>query len=151
MIGDDASDLSRVPTPQPAKESDGRPVEAKEDAEKDAEAERGKAAPEDLDELPLEVRQKLAKLETLTSRYQGMLETRNLFPLYMIIVLNASRFTAQLPHSPRSCCGHRAFRSHSSRTHSTHLDFRPKCFIGVSHAKKFAKRHGDGRAEARKR
>lgn len=99
VIGDDASDISgisRVATPKPVKEGeDGAPLdEKKEDAEQDTSAQptdspdkqngasttgkgKDRAPPAD-DELPLDVRRRLAKLDTLTTKYQGMLTTKPL-------------------------------------------------------------------------
>ena len=93
VIGDDASDISRAATPlpttpQPVNESsDGPMLEVAGEQEQDKDAEpktetedaspskdKGKekeAAAED--ELPEDVRKKLARLESLTARYQGML------------------------------------------------------------------------------
>lgn len=90
VIGDDASDISRVATPLPMKEGKDVPVlemkvEEKEGGDVKGETldtpaevgEKGKAKEGDdastEPELPEDVRKRLAKLESLTSKYQGML------------------------------------------------------------------------------
>ncbi|KAK5107202.1 hypothetical protein LTR62_001648 [Meristemomyces frigidus] len=78
VIGDDASDISRVPTPRPIEEgtTEGLVVEdGKRDSTKDAPlaTAKGKGKMQEIDELPEEVRKKLAKLEQLTGRYQELL------------------------------------------------------------------------------
>lgn len=94
VIGDDASDISRattpLPTPQPVKESSEGPiVEEKENLDQNkAEIEAEDASPAKdkgkemetatEEELPEEVRKKLARLEALTTRYQGMLSRLSL-------------------------------------------------------------------------
>ncbi|KAK3679328.1 Golgin imh1 [Recurvomyces mirabilis] len=74
VIGDDASDISRVATPMPTKESADGPQD--EEGKKDVSAstnQKGKEKAVEEDELPDDVRKKLAKLETLTGRYQDLL------------------------------------------------------------------------------
>lgn len=88
VIGDDASDLSRAVTPAPAT-GDGEsqpaelgkmmnaqdvkspPVKGK---EKDSEQSKSEQVPGN-DELPQDVRKKLARLEMLTAKYQGAFRT----------------------------------------------------------------------------
>lgn len=89
VIGDDASDISRVATPMPVKEGSDGPildekaglkVEEAKAAEPDSSSsadtgkgkEKEKAAADD-QELPEDVRKKLAKLESLTTKYQDLL------------------------------------------------------------------------------
>lgn len=92
VIGDDASDISRAATPRPVREGEDGPIleEKTETSQQDGDiasttpspegqdvtstptaAGKEKAVPTE-DELPLEVRRKLAKLDTLTTKYQGM-------------------------------------------------------------------------------
>ncbi|KAK4495949.1 hypothetical protein PRZ48_013217 [Zasmidium cellare] len=83
VIGDDASDVpSRSTTPAPVKEGgDAAAAEDKEQGEgKDTTAmEKGKGPQvEEEDGLPLEVRQKLARLDKLTAKYQGMITSKPL-------------------------------------------------------------------------
>ena len=98
VIGDDASDvsgISRAATPKPVKEGEEGPAqEGKEDAGQDASAQpaspekqdgaavgnkgKEKAAALTDEELPMDVRRRLAKLDTLTTKYQGMLTDKPL-------------------------------------------------------------------------
>ncbi|CAK4034130.1 hypothetical protein D0863_07982 [Lecanosticta acicola] len=79
VIGDDLSDMgsSRAPTPLPGKESDGESAEKnvkKGESGIDSNGSSGKGREEaEEEDLPLDVRQKLAKLDTLTARYQDLL------------------------------------------------------------------------------
>nr|POF03998.1 golgin imh1 [Quercus suber] len=77
VIGDDASDLSRTNTPKPR--LDKAPTETQRDSQ-DASGAKGKGREkvDGTDELPEEVRKKLARLEQLTVRYQGMLSNNGL-------------------------------------------------------------------------
>lgn len=79
VIGDDASDISRVATPAVAKDADEAAGDAKVTPEKEegADDEKGKAKTES-NALPEEVQQKLARLESLTKRYQGMVASKPL-------------------------------------------------------------------------
>ena len=77
VIGDDASDISRAATPRPVKETaegplaeEGKKTQQPDDAPP---VDKGKEKAED--ELPEDVRKKLARLESLTAKYQGMLAT----------------------------------------------------------------------------
>jgi len=76
VIGDDASDISRAATPKPVKENTDGPVaeEGNADGKQSSgmPASKGKERAEG-DELPEDVRKRLAKLESLTAKYQGTL------------------------------------------------------------------------------
>lgn len=99
VIGDDVSDISRVATPLPVKEDAFGPILDEQEGEGEKQednkgkkseadtrtsteqqpdtpatpADKGKDAAPREDALPEEVQKKLAKLETLTSRYQDLL------------------------------------------------------------------------------
>ncbi|KAK3049431.1 Golgin imh1 [Extremus antarcticus] len=86
VIGDDASDISRVATPMPVREGSGGPIleekvgekmdEAKaveQDSSPAADTGKGKEKAADDQDLPEDVRKKLAKLESLTTKYQDLL------------------------------------------------------------------------------
>ncbi|KAK6424203.1 Golgin imh1 [Elasticomyces elasticus] len=89
VIGDDASDVSRAATPRPVKEGTQEPLaeagKAEEKTDESQAVSKGKERAES-DELPDDVRKKLAKLENLTTKYQGMqpvcLLHRGLHPLF---------------------------------------------------------------------
>ncbi|KAK0842920.1 Golgin imh1 [Friedmanniomyces endolithicus] len=76
VIGDDASDISRAATPKPVKENTDGPVaeEGNADGKQSSgmPASKGKERAEG-DELPEDVRKRLAKLESLTAKYQDLL------------------------------------------------------------------------------
>jgi hypothetical protein len=101
VIGDDASDVSRVATPRPAKEGAEavREEEGRHDGAQDAATAAGAKGKETAgevqeQELPEEVRKKLAKLESLTTRYQGTL-------LLQRSIVRHARLTTV----PQICCG----------------------------------------------
>ncbi|KAK3069726.1 Golgin imh1 [Teratosphaeriaceae sp. CCFEE 6253] len=76
VIGDDASDISRAATPRPTKEGADGP--STEDGKGEAGTEDGPAGSNgkervDGDELPEEVRRKLAKLDSLNTKYSDLL------------------------------------------------------------------------------
>ncbi|KAK1818219.1 Golgin imh1 [Friedmanniomyces endolithicus] len=76
VIGDDASDISRAATPKPVKEKTDGPVAEEGNADGKHRggmpASKGKERAEE-DELPEDVRKRLAKLESLTAKYQDLL------------------------------------------------------------------------------
>lgn len=99
VIGDDASDISgisRAATPKPVKEGEDRPIlEKKVEGSEQDDSAQAAASPEKQDdtsvtgkgreksvvaddELPLDVRRKLARLDTLSTKYQGMLTDKPL-------------------------------------------------------------------------
>lgn len=80
-IGDDSTEISRATTPRPTVEDEKQTGNVKapdRDNEDGAKKQDAQAAPKPsapaaaTEELPPAVRQKLAKLETLTAKYQGM-------------------------------------------------------------------------------
>ncbi|OQO01265.1 hypothetical protein B0A48_12818 [Cryoendolithus antarcticus] len=76
VIGDDASDISRVATPRPIKEGDAAPTaeDAVNGEQNDTSPSKGKeAARPDDNQLPEDVTQKLARLETLSMKYKELL------------------------------------------------------------------------------
>lgn len=74
VIGEDGSDISRVTTPMPTKETTEGPLDHREAPAKDdataPDTDKGKGKESD-DELPKDVQQKLRKLDTLSAKYQG--------------------------------------------------------------------------------
>lgn len=100
VIGDDGSDISRTATPKPVKEEgdatatskEGEQSEAKkEEGEEKSPTEKGKEKAQD-NELPEAVQQKLARLESLTSKYKGMLRRNPLHRDCHIFFTHRTRF-----------------------------------------------------------
>lgn len=153
VIGDDASDISssRAPTPLPTKEGEGEGAEKSvKKTEVGASSEGSEKGKERADEdgLPLEVRQKLAKLETLTTRYQGMQRPRPLLdPSDLLTELTMYRSSSQLSYRtcPRSI--HRAVRGNPSRTHAPDIHFRSRCPRRIPQSAQLTEQYGYGRAE----
>ena len=126
VIGDDASDISRattpVPTPRPVKEGANGPmmeeaetterVVEKEDAEAKPETqdvatpqEKGKekvSLPAAEDQLPEDVRKKLARLENLTAKYQGMLLTHSLHRDWHLLLYSQNTLCTDLLRNYRT-------------------------------------------------
>lgn len=74
VIGDDASDISRVQTPKPPTDKDGSGMKVENGQDTTSVKDNGKEKQkvDGNEELPEDVRKKLARLEQLTSKYQGM-------------------------------------------------------------------------------
>jgi len=109
VIGDDASDISRVATPRPVKESAEGPLgDAGESAEKqdvDSPPVKKKERADD-DEMPEDVRKKLARLESLTNKYQGMHVIEPVHPMRDILHLltaDAQIYSAITAQRMRAC------------------------------------------------
>lgn len=148
VIGDDESGASTTtisrtgtPQPQPGKEGDdggegkeGTTDEGKKDTVSKEKDKATAPANDGNEELPEHVRRKLAQLEKLTAKYQGVyaLSTTHIIAtaaaspfIVLLTCIHLHRLVAQLSYRPRSCIHYRSFRSHPPRTHSSHFHRRP--------------------------
>lgn len=114
VIGDDASDISRAPTPVPLKEGDGEEAptgekssgEHQQASQNGGKGKRQATGGTDDEQLPLEVRQKLAKLESLTARYQGMLVSKPLHRDWHLVFYSQNSTCVDLLRNYRTAHAH---------------------------------------------
>lgn len=159
VIGDDESSasISRTATPQPAinegKDAGSSAATAPAPASTESERSRdkdggsqegdkgkGKMAPEE--ELPELVQKKLAHLEKLTARYQGMVTSKPLLRVASVVLLtelDMCRLAAQLQDSARTSIHDRSIRSSLARAYPVDVHRRPWHFGGVAESTQHAK------------
>jgi hypothetical protein len=111
VIGDDGSDISRTATPTPAKEGEEKKAEGKDGGEKGEKKseyvttapsqDKGKEKSRD-DDLPDSVQQKLARLETLTAKYKGMLRQTALHRDWHLLFYSQNALSTELLRNYRA-------------------------------------------------